>query len=155
MKDSDTVDRFNQWRKTMWKRNEGKSELDILQNRFTRYLVTAVKRQRLLYIKNRNTRISQELPFEMQENQLLLMTEPDMLEMLPLMQKLENQGLRSAISGMKERERYIFLERVLSDKSIAELSIELGMEYKSVATVYYRTVEKIRKHMKEAEKNGL
>ncbi|MBD5540316.1 MAG: sigma-70 family RNA polymerase sigma factor [Lachnospiraceae bacterium] len=139
----------------MWKRNEGKSELDILQNRFTRYLVTAVKRQRLLYIKNRNTRISQELPFEMQENQLLLMTEPDMLEMLPLMQKLENQGLRSAISGMKERERYIFLERVLSDKSIAELSIELGMEYKSVATVYYRTVEKIRKHMKEAEKNGL
>lgn len=139
----------------MWKRNEGKSELDILQNRFTRYLVTAVRRQRLLYIKNRNTRISQELPFEMQENQLLLMTEPDMLEMLPLMQKLENQGLRSAISGMKERERYIFLERVLSDKSIAELSIELGMEYKSVATVYYRTVEKIRKHMKEAEKNGL
>ncbi|MBD5530686.1 MAG: sigma-70 family RNA polymerase sigma factor [Lachnospiraceae bacterium] len=139
----------------MWKRNEGKSELDILQNRFTRYLVTAVKRQRLLYIKNRNTRISQELPFEMQENQLLLMTELDMLEMLPLMQKLENQGLRSAISGMKERERYIFLERVLSDKSIAELSIELGMEYKSVATVYYRTVEKIRKHMKEAEKNGL
>ncbi|MBD5512697.1 MAG: sigma-70 family RNA polymerase sigma factor [Lachnospiraceae bacterium] len=139
----------------MWKRNEGKSEMDILQNRFTRYLVTAVRRQRLLYIKNRNTRISQELPFEMQENQLLLMTEPDMLEMLPLMQKLENQGLRSAISGMKERERYIFLERVLSDKSIAELSIELGMEYKSVATVYYRTVEKIRKHMKEAEKNGL
>lgn len=139
----------------MWKRNEGKSELDILQNRFTRYLVTAVRRQRLLYIKNRNTRISQELPFEMQENQLLLMTEPDMLEMLPLMQKLENQGLQSAISGMKERERYIFLERVLSDKSIAELSIELGMEYKSVATVYYRTVEKIRKHMKEAEKNGL
>lgn len=139
----------------MWKRNEGKSKLDILQNRFTRYLVTAVRRQRLLYIKNRNTRISQELPFEMQENQLLLMTEPDMLEMLPLMQKLENQGLRSAISGMKERERYIFLERVLSDKSIAELSIELGMEYKSVATVYYRTVEKIRKHMKEAEKNGL
>lgn len=138
----------------MWKRNDGKSELDILQNQFTGYLVTAVKRKRMLYIKNRNTRISREIPLEMQKNQPFLMTELDMLEMLPLMQKLENQGLRSAINGMKERERYIFLERVLSDKSIVELSIELGMEYKSVATVYYRAVEKIRKHMREAEKNG-
>lgn len=90
----------------------------------------------------------------MQDGQSLLQVEPDMLEMLPLLQKLENQALRSAIKGMKERERYIFLERVLSDKSYAELSIELGMEYKSVATVYYRAVEKIRKHMKEMKKNG-
>lgn len=138
----------------MWKRNDGKSEQDILQNRFTRYLMTAVKRRKVLYIRWRNARINREIPFEMQDGQSLLQVEPDMLEMLPLLQKLENQALRSAIKGMKERERYIFLERVLSDKSYAELSIELGMEYKSVATVYYRAVEKIRKHMKEMKKNG-
>lgn len=137
----------------MWKRNNGKSEQDILQNRFTRYLMTAVKRRKMLYMRQRNARINREIPIEMQENQSLLQVEPDMLEMFPLLQKMENQALQSAIKGMKERERYIFLERVLSDKSFAELSIEIGMEYKSVATIYYRAVEKIRKRMKEMKKN--
>ncbi|MCX4339678.1 MAG: sigma-70 family RNA polymerase sigma factor [Lachnospiraceae bacterium] len=137
----------------MWKRNNGKSEQDILQNRFTRYLMTAVKRRKMLYMKQRNTRINREIPLEIQESQSLLQAEPDMLETLPLLQKLENQGLRYAIKRMKARERYIFLERVLSDKSFAELSMELGMEYKSVATIYYRAVKKIRKHMKETREN--
>lgn len=135
----------------MWKRNNGKSEQDILQNRFTRYLMTAVKRQKMLYIRQRKTRMSREIPIEIQESQSLLQSEPDMLEMLPLLQKLENTELQTAIKEMKERGRYIFLERALSDKSFIELSKELGMEYKSVATVYYRTVKKIRKHMKETK----
>lgn len=94
-----------------------------------------------------------ERPLEMQENQLLLQTEPDMLENLPLSQKLENQKLQSAIKEMKEKERYIFLERVLSDKSFSELSAELGIGYKGVATAYYRAVQKIKEYMKETEKN--
>lgn len=138
----------------MRKRNNGKSEPDILQNQFTGYLVTAVRRQRMLYIRNRNTKMSREISIEMWESQPVLQMDSDMLERLPLLYKLENQGLRSAIKEMNDRERYIFLERVLADKKIAELSVELGMEYKSVATTYYRAVEKIRRHMKEAEKNG-
>lgn len=138
----------------MWKRNNGKSEPDILQNQFTGYLVTAVRRQRMLYIRNRNTRMNKEISIEVWESQPMRHMDSDMLEGLPLMQKLEDQRLRVAIKGMKDRERYIFLERVLADKKIAELSLELGMEYKSVATIYYRAVEKIRRHLREAEKNG-
>lgn len=139
----------------MWKRNDGKSEPDILQNQFTGYLVTAVRRQRMLYMRNRNARMSREISLEIRENQPVLQMDSDMLERLPLMQRLENQGLQSAIKAMKDKERYIFLERVLADKKIAELALELGMEYKSVATTYYRAVEKIRRHMEEAEKNGI
>lgn len=138
----------------MWKRNNGKGESNVLQNRFTRYLVTAVKRQKVSYVRSRRQMSGIERPLEMQENQLLHQTEPDMLENLPLSQKLENQRLQSAIKEMKEKERYIFLERVLSDKSFSEMSGELGIGYKGVATAYYRAVQKIKKHMKEAEKNG-
>ncbi len=137
----------------MWKRNDGKSEPDILQNQFTAYLATAVRRQRMQYIRSKSVRMSREIPIERWENQSVLQIDSDMLERLPLLQKMENQGLQSAIKEMKDRERYIFLERVLADKKIAELSLELGMEYKSVATTYYRAVGKIRRHMKEAEKN--
>lgn len=138
----------------MWKRNDGKSESDILQNLFTGYLTTAIRRQRMQYIRDKSIRMRREMPIEMWEDQSVLQIDSDMLESLPLLQKLENQGLQSAIKEMKDRERYIFLERVLADKKIAELSLELGMEYKSVATTYYRAVKKIRRHMKEAEKNG-
>lgn len=138
----------------MWRRNDGKGESNVLQNRFTRYLVTAVKRQKVSYIRNRRQLTGIERPLEMQEDQLLLQMEPDMLENLPLLQKLENQRLQSAIKEMKEKERYIFLGRVLSDRSFAELSAELGIGYKGIATAYYRAVQKMKEHMKEAEKNG-
>lgn len=137
----------------MWKRNNGKGETNVLQNRFTRYLVTAVKRQKVSYVRSRRQLSGIERPLEMQENQLLFQTEPDMLENLPLSQKLENQKLQSAIKEMKEKERYIFLERVLSDKNFSELSAELGIGYKGVATAYYRAVQKIKEYMKETEKN--
>lgn len=106
----------------MWRRNDGKGEPNVLQNRFTRYLMTAVKRQKVSYIRRRQL-TGIERPLEMQENQLLLQTEPDVLENLPLLQKLEDQRLQSAIKEMKEKERYIFLERVLSDRSFAEICI--------------------------------
>lgn len=138
----------------MWKRNDGKNEVDILQNRFTRYLVTAVKRQKVSYIRNKRHLMGREVDLELNENEATYQVTPDMLQTLPLLQQLEDQGLQLAMRKMKERERYVFLERVLADRSFAELAAELGMGYKGVATTYYRAVKRIRGYMKEAEKNG-
>ena len=73
---------------------------------------------------------------------------PDMFEELPLLMHLENDRLFYALKYLNERERYIFLERVLNEVSFEELAAELGLGYKGVAAIYYRTVQKIKKQMK-------
>lgn len=98
--------------------------------------------------------MGREVDLELNENEATYQVTPDMLQTLPLLQQLEDQGLQLAMRKMKERERYVFLERVLADRSFAELAAELGMGYKGVATTYYRAVKRIRGYMKEAEKNG-
>ena len=50
---------------------------------------------------------------------------------------------------MSERERHIFLARVLDEKSFEELANTYGLGYQGVAAVYYRAIRKIRKWMKE------
>ena len=46
--------------KAMWQRNNGQSEAEKLQNRFTSYLVTAVNRRRKDYMNQRSRRICME-----------------------------------------------------------------------------------------------
>jgi DNA-directed RNA polymerase specialized sigma24 family protein len=65
--------------------------------------------------------------------------------------QLENTALKLALEQMKERERYIFLAKVLDDRRFEELAAELDMGYKGVAATYYRALEKIRKEMRGEE----
>lgn len=62
---------------------------------------------------------------------------------------LENDGLFFAFKHLNPKERYVFLERVLNEASFEELAMALGLGYKGVATIYYRTIQKIKKYMKE------
>ena len=75
----------------------------------------------------------------------------NMLDRLPLQMQLENTALKLALEQMKGRERYIFLAKVLDERSFEELAEELGMGYKGVAAAYYRALEKIRKEMRGEE----
>ena len=61
--------------------------------------------------------------------------------------------LLNALEQISERERYVFMARVLDGISFEELGAELGLGYKGVAAVYYRAVSKIRKRMKEVDQN--
>ena len=80
-------------------------------------------------------------------------TEADILDELPLLIHLENVALQCALEQISERERYVFMSRVLDGISFEELGAELGLGYKGVAAVYYRAVGKIRKRMKEVDQN--
>ena len=132
----------------MWQRNNGKEEVEKLQNRFTAYLVTAVRRKRAAYMNQRNKLIQMEYAAELDNWNYQAGVYHDMFEELPLLMHLENDRLFYALKYLNERERYIFLERVLNEMSFEELAAELGLSYKGVAAIYYRTVQKIKKQMK-------
>lgn len=54
----------------MRKQNDGQSADDILQNQFTAYLVTAVKRHKALYARKKAQRLQTEVPLELHDFEL-------------------------------------------------------------------------------------
>lgn len=136
----------------MWQKNNGKSETEILQNQFTAYLATAVQRRRNDYLQQMDRRqqiesLTEDFMF-MPECSI----EQDMLLGLPVLMQLEDSALLHALRELSERERYIFLARAVDGKSFEVLAEETGMGYKGVASVYYRTVQKIKRKI-EVMKN--
>ncbi len=118
-------------------RNGGSSEPDILQNKFTAYILTAIRREKLAYLKNRFNRLKIEI--ELEEYHLNIVDNSDIITELG-----ESDSLSWALRNIKEKERYIFLARALYEKSFSQIANELGMKYKGVASVYYRTIAKLR-----------
>ena len=134
----------------MWQKNEGHTEADILQNQFTAYISVAIQRRRNAYImqsvRQQQLETLTENPVSGSEYDIL----DDILGELPLLMQLENDKLLYALKELDERERQIFLARVLDDKSFEELAGVIGLSYKGVAAIYYRALRKIRNRMKEA-----
>ena len=136
----------------MWQKNNGKSETEVLQNLFTAYLTTAVRRRRNDYIKQA-VRIQQmegmteDIPYNQDQR-----AEEDMVRGLPLPMQLEDSALLHALKGISERERHVFFARVLDERGFESLAEEMGLGYKGVATIYYRALRKIKKKMKELRK---
>lgn len=130
----------------MRRRNEGTSEEDILQNQFTAYLVTAIRRQRIIYLRRRDRHMLHEVSLEICDAaDTALFTEPDLTASLSLLEQIESPALHRVLLQARERERYIFLTRVLDDRSFTELAQELGISYKAVTHLYYRFIDKLRK----------
>lgn len=131
----------------MWHKNNGKSETEIMQNRFTAYLATAVQRRRNDYIQQLDRRRQIE---SLTEDFLFMpecSIEQDMFLGLPILMQLEDSVLLQALKELSERERYIFLARVLDGKSFETLAEETELGYKGVTAVYYRIAQKIRRKM--------
>lgn len=121
----------------MFKKNNGLNEQDILQNQFTSYLSFAVSNARIDFIRAKIARLKREQATDQYD--LLFMQEVFEVEIF-----IENEALSQAIKDIGEKERYVFLARVLEDKKFKEIAKELGMGEKGVAAIYYRTVKKLR-----------
>lgn len=121
----------------MLHKNKGSNEQDILQNQFTSYLSFAVSNARIDFIRAKIARLKREQTIEQYE--LLVTQESFEIELL-----MENEVLLQAIKNIREKERYVFLARVLDEKKFKEIAKELGMGEKGVAAIYYRTVKKLR-----------
>ena len=118
-----------------------------MQNRFTAYLATAVQRRRNDYIQQLDRRRQIE---SLTEDFLFMpecSIEQDMFLWVPILMQMEDTVLLQALKELSERERYIFLARVLDGKSFETLAEETELGYKGVTAVYYRTAQKIRRKM--------
>jgi len=131
----------------MQKRNDGKTENDILQNQFTAYLLTAVKRQKINYLRKHEKLQRSEIPLELHDLDMFIQADTDLTENLSFIEQIENPVLYAALVQARERDRYIFLTRILDERSFLELSEELGISYKATTHIYYRFIEKIKKMM--------
>lgn len=136
----------------MWYRNDAHEEAENLQNRFTAYLVTAVRRRKTAYLNQRNKVIQMEYYIDEEGRNFESDIKRDLINELPLLMRLENDSLMRALKHLSERERYVFLGRVLDETSFEELAAELGLSYKGVAAIYYRTIRKIQNYMREVDK---
>lgn len=128
----------------MLHRNNGSNEHDILQNQFTSYLSLAVSNARIDFIRAKIARLKREQTTEQYE---LMFTQ----EVFDVELFLENEALSQAMKEIREKERYVFLARVLEEKKFKEIAKELGMGEKGVAAIYYRTVKKLRDMLEGGE----
>ena len=132
----------------VWQRNEGHEQDDVLQNRFTAYLLSAVQRRKAQYIDTlmkvqQTSTLIEETVMDIEFD-----LEAEVSQEIPLYMRLQNEKLFLSLSRLTERERYVFFTRALDERSLDELASELGLSYKGVAAIYYRTIQKIKKSMK-------
>lgn len=77
----------------------------------------------------------------------------DMTLGLSLLEQLESGQLRYALEQLKEREIRILTMKVLDERSFQEIADETGLGYKTISSIYYRLIQKLRDEL-GGEKNG-
>lgn len=123
----------------MIKRNNGFTEQNILQNEFSAFITTALDRTRLKYLSREARRTSRT--YEMEDEEFSLI--PDGSDFVS--ELCETDALAYALKQLDERERYVLFARVLEEKGFEEIADNLGVKYKGVTAIYYRTTAKLRK----------
>lgn len=121
----------------------------ILQRRYTAYLNLVLYRKRKDYLRSQKLRIEKETEAKQKNDYMSDIAEDDFFEGLPLLQQIENPALAAGLRELKERDRQILIAHAIEGRSYDELSLELGLPYKSVATIYYRALQKIKERMEQ------
>lgn len=130
----------------MWQQNNGQAE-EELQVRFTGYLIQAVKRTRRDYLNKLCQYSAREMPTDTVYATGKALDQ-EIEGNLPLRDVIESRALLCALKSLDDRERYVFLSRVLDDCPFDALGVRLGLTYKGAAAVYYRAVRKLRESIK-------
>lgn len=129
-------------------RNDGQGEVNALQNRFTAYLLTAVRRQKCAYIRKQNRIKSNEtsMTSEMEET-MECCVDNGPIEHLPPMEQMEDIALMDALKRLSEKERYVLFGRLINESEYETLGGVLGLRYSGVAAIYRRVIKKLRKKL--------
>ena len=135
-----------------YKKNSS-SESDVLRYQFTAFLSVALRRRRKDYILSQQVRVEKEEAVMHAEPISCFVNSDDFLEELPVLETLESAALINALTALKERERYIFLERAVNEVSFEVLAEKTGLTYQGAASVYHRAIKRIKKIM--GENNGI
>lgn len=122
----------------MYKKNSGKTETEILQNRFTAYITTSIRRERIAYLK-----------LQCRKSYIIHEMEEELFNMIPdetdfVLDLCNSISIASAISALNDRERYVVIARAVENKSFEMIASKLGLKYKGVTAIYYRAIVKLR-----------
>jgi len=135
----------------VFKNDNGKEKDNIIQNRFSAYLLSSVNRTRKNYITQKEKIERREMLISETSDIVDKESEQKMMNTIPLHMQLENDRLVEVLFALSERDKYIFLQHALGEKSFEMLANEFELSYKGVAAVYYRTMQKIRKAIRRAD----
>lgn len=136
----------------MTQRNDGRGEINSLQNHFTAYLTVAVWRCKSRYLEDLRKLAVYEPSYDFQETPLDSTEEPDLLSGLPLMDTIENKAVYRALKSMAPRDLEVLLDLIVYEMKPAELAQKLGLTYQGAMAVYYRARKKLLQQLKEDEK---
>lgn len=126
----------------MASRNDGTSKEDICQNQFTAYVVLAVKRKRQAYIKKKIRDKEKQTKTEKELSKRGIEGDDVWIRL-----EIQNEELVEAMQQLKPKEHVIVVEYVLKRKSFREIAQEMKLTERTVASLYYRSIKKLRTKM--------
>ena len=136
----------------MYTKNNGSGENNVIQNRFTAYLLTAIHRKKAAYLGACSRRREMELPTDPDDIvsvlDAMVNSAGDAPSPFPL---FENDALEEALQKLSQRDRYIFLAHALYQRDFGDLASELGLTYQGAATAYHRARKKIKDTWEERQ----
>ena len=133
-------------------RNDGKGESNVIQNQFTAYLVSALRRKKRDVLQVWMRVSENEFSVDFQDYLLDTPNEPSSPDPIQEITSetyhkidFENTALEQEIRNLSDLDRFVFLARVLDDRDFEELAKELGTSCSAVIARYYRIIRRIRK----------
>lgn len=150
----------------MKKNNQENSDM---QNRFTAYLVAAIKHTKIEYCEKK-TRIRQhevacaeeyswnytdfDREFVRYISEQYYTYFRDLDKMRELLWTLEGRRLVKVLQKLKERERQLLFGRIFGGQSFTDIGRELDLSPKQAEAAYFYVIRKIRKEL-EVKKDGI
>jgi len=128
--------------------NDGKGEVNALQNQFTEYLIVSIQHKKAAILMKRSKIENHESFTDDWDAFLEIAVEEDYIEQISSPLDFEDAALRRVLAQLKERDRHIFFAMILDERDFYDLAAELGMGYKGVAAAYYRVIAKIKREMR-------
>ena len=129
-----------------------KADSDIILFRFTAYLQKSISHSINDYCRDKQRERDADKAF----NDLIAATvdDKDVLDQCGFFIDLfENDVLVHAVSSLDPQRQYILYQRAIEEKRFAEIGADLGLKCKSVASLYYRTLQKLKREMTKS--NGI
>lgn len=124
------------------KSTQENEEVNLIRNRFTAYLSSAIHNRRIDYLYKGKKAAIQTLPLEEAPPLLMTMQEADIYAALE-----RRDVLYRSLKQITDRERYVLFAHVLEEKDFGQIGKELGLSYKGAASVYYRAISRMRRQI--------
>ena len=120
----------------MIKRNNGSTEQEKLQNRFTALVTVSMSRARIDYLRKEKVRKRKTIVGDFLDE---IADDNDFVSEICSL-----ESVAYILNHLDERERYVVIARVLEEKIFDEIGNTIGLKYKGAAAFYYRTLAKLR-----------